>query len=210
MGKARTYEGRDIAISFDMSRCIHARNCYLKLSEVFDPERRPWVDADGAPAEVSAAVIRTCPSGALTFTRKDGGAEEAAPRLNRVAVLENGPLAVTGALELGGETMTRATLCRCGLSKNKPLCDHSHVDGGFEATGEPSEAKSKEIEGGALKIAAVENGPIVLDGPAEVVSGTGRRVKRAGKLFLCRCGQSKNKPFCDGSHEKAGFTAEPI
>ena len=59
MGKARTYDGKDIAISFDMSRCIHARNCYLKLPQVFDPSRRPWVDPDAAPAEDIAAMIRT-------------------------------------------------------------------------------------------------------------------------------------------------------
>ncbi len=73
MGKARTYDGKDIAISFDMSRCIHARNCYLKLPQVFDPPRRPWVDPDAAPAEDIAAMIRTCPSGALTYARRDGG-----------------------------------------------------------------------------------------------------------------------------------------
>lgn len=210
MGKARTYDGKDIAISFDMSRCIHARNCYLKLPQVFDPSRRPWVDPDAAPAEDIAAMIRTCPSGALTYARRDGGRDETPPAINRVAVWENGPLALAGDLQMGEDRMQRATLCRCGLSATKPFCDHSHVKGGFQATGEPAEAEGEAQAPGPLKITCRENGPLVLVGPAEVTTGTGRRVKQAGRLFLCRCGQSGNKPFCDGSHKKAGFTADPV
>lgn len=210
MGRVKTYDGKDIAISFDMGRCIHARNCYLKLSEVFDPARKPWVDPDAAPAEEIAAMIRTCPSGALSYARKDGGLDERPPRINRVAVLENGPLALTGDLKLGEASETRVTLCRCGLSKSKPYCDYSHVAAGFEATGEPEEAEGKVQDPGPVEIRANEDGCLVLSGPAEVVSGTGRRVKQAGKLFLCRCGHSGNKPFCDGSHKAAGFKADAV
>ncbi|MGY3439646.1 MULTISPECIES: CDGSH iron-sulfur domain-containing protein [unclassified Marinovum] len=211
MGKPKTYEGKGIAVSFDMARCIHARNCFLKLPQVFDPSRRPWVDPEAASAEDIAAMIRTCPSGALTFTRRDGGQEETPPRINRVTVMENGPLAVSGDLRLGDEVAQRATLCRCGLSKTKPYCDYSHVAGEFNATGEPAEAEGKPSDApGPLTCEARENGPLVLTGPAEVTTGTGRRVKQAGKLFLCRCGQSKTKPFCDGSHKDAGFTAEAL
>ena len=67
MARPRTYAGKNIEIDFDMSRCIHARNCFLKLPKVFDPDRRPWVDPDAAPAEEITAMIRTCPSGALTW-----------------------------------------------------------------------------------------------------------------------------------------------
>lgn len=210
MGKPKTYEGREIAISFDMSRCIHARNCFLKLPQVFDPARRPWVDAEAAPAEEIAAMIRTCPSGALTYARRDGGAEEVPPRINRVAVWENGPLAVAGAVRIGETPAQRATLCRCGLSKTKPYCDHGHAKAGFRATGEPDEAEGAAQGPGPLQISARENGPLVLVGPVEVTTGTGRRVKQAGKLVLCRCGQSGNKPFCDGSHRAAGFEADPL
>ncbi len=210
MAKPKTYEGRDIAVDFDMARCIHSRNCYLRLSEVFDPSRRPWVDPDAAPAEEIAAMIRTCPSGALTFRRRDGGPEETPPKVNRVEVQENGPLALAGDVTLGEARCTRVTLCRCGLSKMKPYCDFSHVKAGFAATGEPAGAEDKDAEPGLLTVAARENGPLVLTGQAEVVSGTGRKVKRAGKLVLCRCGQSGNKPFCDGSHKAAGFTAEEV
>ena len=62
-------KGSRIEIGFDMGRCIHARNCFLKLPQVFDPSRRPWIDPEAAPPEEIAAMIRTCPSGALSPSR---------------------------------------------------------------------------------------------------------------------------------------------
>ncbi len=210
MPKPRTYSGERIDISFDMARCIHARNCFLKLPQVFDPARRPWVDPDAAPAEEIAAMIRTCPSGALTFRRRDGGREESPPGVNRLAVLENGPNAFHGALRVDGDEMTRATICRCGKSKSMPFCDYSHVEAGFRATGEPDQSGKDapgEDPGATLDLIPCENGPMEARGPLEITSGTGHRLHRGTRAFLCRCGQSGNKPFCDGSHKAAGFTA---
>ncbi|NNE81840.1 MAG: iron-binding protein [Silicimonas sp.] len=205
---AKEYKGASIAIGFEMKRCIHARNCYLKLPRVFDPDRRPWVDPDAASAEEIAAMIRTCPSGALTFRRLDNAADEATPGINRVSVQENGPNAFHGNLVVAGEAMTRATICRCGKTKNPPYCDYSHVDAGFIATGEPPETGKDapgEDPGEELIILGHENGPIEARGALEVTSGTGRRVHRGTRAFLCRCGHSNNKPFCDGSHKRVGF-----
>lgn len=205
---AKKYSGESIEISFDMKRCIHARNCFLKLPQVFDPSRRPWVDPDAASEEEIAAMIRTCPSGALTYRKLNGAAEEAAPGINRVSVLENGPNAFHGNLVVAGEAMTRATICRCGKTKNPPFCDYSHVEAGFGATGEPQESGKDapaDDPGEELHIMGHENGPIEARGALEITSGTGKRVHRGSRAFLCRCGQSKNKPFCDGSHKAAGF-----
>ena len=83
-----------------MKRCIHARNCFLKLPKVFDPAQRPWVQPDNASAEEVAAMIRTCPSGALAFEKPD--ADELPPIINRISVLENGPLAVMGDIFVDG------------------------------------------------------------------------------------------------------------
>jgi len=210
MAKPRRYTGTDIEISFEMARCIHARNCFLALPQVFDPARRPWVDPDGAPAEDVAAMIRTCPSGALQFRRLDGGAEEHPRAINRAQLRENGPVEISGDLRLNGEVHTRLTLCRCGASENKPFCDSAHGKAGFVASGEP-EASGKDSgedhPGEVLEIRPVPNGPLGLVGPVEVTAGSGARLARAEKVFLCRCGTSKNKPFCDGSHKDAGFRA---
>ncbi len=210
MAKPRRYEGKDIAISFDMSRCVHARNCFLKLPQVFDPERRPWVDPDAAPAEEIAAMIRTCPSGALTFERLEGGLSETPPGINRVAVQENGPNAFHGNLIVDGEPMIRATLCRCGKSEKMPFCDFSHVKAGFRATGAPEPSgkdAAADTPGTELELIPCEDGPIEARGPLEITAAAGDRLHRGTRAFLCRCGMSSNKPFCDGSHKGAGFTA---
>lgn len=208
--RRKSYQGQDITVTFDMSRCIHARNCFLKLPEVFDPSQRPWVQPDKASAEDIAAMIRTCPSGALAFEKPD--APEVAPKINRIAVLENGPLAVAGNLDVDGETSDqRVTLCRCGLSKNKPYCDYSHVKGGFEASGEPKAETPAETadQGGRVTILLIPDGPLKVDGNTELTTGTGKKIAKVEKTFLCRCGASQNKPFCDGSHKASGFTDAP-
>ncbi len=208
----KSYDGEAITVTFDLGRCVHARNCYLKLPQVFDPTRRPWVSPDAAPAEEIAATVRTCPSGALTFARKDAGGEETPPRINRVMVMENGPLSVAGDVSVeGGTAEPRLTLCRCGLSKNKPYCDYSHVEGGFQATGEPVPElpKTHTDQGGPVAASRAKDGPLKLDGNIELTTGTGRHIATLPRAFLCRCGASKNKPFCDGSHKEAGFQDDP-
>ena len=210
MARAKTYDGQDISISFDMKRCVHARNCFLKLPDVFDPSRRPWVDPDAASADAIAAMIQSCPSGALSYERKDGVADEPAPGSNFVKIQENGPLEVHGDIQIGDDQMKRATLCRCGLSKNKPYCDYSHVEGGFEATGEcgVTTKDSAEGRGGPLVVTGMPNGSLKVAGNAEIINGGGKGIAKTKTAFLCRCGQSKNKPFCDGSHKEADFTTD--
>ena len=56
--RRKEYVGEDITVTFDMSKCIHARNCFLKLPEAFDPAQRPWVQPDNAPAEEIAFSLR--------------------------------------------------------------------------------------------------------------------------------------------------------
>ena len=121
------------------------------------------------------------------------------------------PLAVRAQIHIKGVPAgMRATLCRCGASKNKPFCDGSHVAAGFLASGEPKtiETPGLAVRDGPLDIAPQPNGPLRMRGNLEICSGTGRTVKRSTGEALCRCGQSQNKPFCDGSHARAGFQAD--
>ena len=61
---------------------------------------------------------------------------------------------------------------------------------------------------GPLVIRIIENGPIVVDTNREAEIAIGEAAeRRRGPIFLCRCGQSANKPFCDGTHRKVGFEA---
>ena len=59
----------------------------------------------------------------------------------------------------------------------------------------------------SLSIAPQVNGPLKVSGALEIVSGTGHTINRTQTTFLCRCGGSANKPYCDGTHKKNGFIA---
>lgn len=57
-----------------------------------------------------------------------------------------------------------------------------------------------------------ENGPLVIQGPFRLVDHLGREYPLPTDkpaVALCRCGSSKNKPFCDGSHKICGFDGGP-
>ncbi|MEX2372077.1 MAG: CDGSH iron-sulfur domain-containing protein [Bacteroidales bacterium] len=50
------------------------------------------------------------------------------------------------------------------------------------------------------------NGPLQVSGNFELFDSSGELITRQGPLFLCRCGMSSDKPFCDGSHKTSGFS----
>ncbi|MGA0914171.1 MAG: CDGSH iron-sulfur domain-containing protein [Actinobacteria bacterium] len=52
------------------------------------------------------------------------------------------------------------------------------------------------------------NGSIRVTGTVEFVDGDGNVIETKTDFSLCRCGHSKEKPMCDGSHREAGFQAE--
>lgn len=204
-------DGEKVRVRFDGARCIHARNCVLGLPEVFLANvEGAWIRPDAATPEDLVAIAHRCPSGAIQVERLDGGAGERASGRNVIAVLENGPLAARGALKIAGQDELRATLCRCGASKNKPYCDGSHATVGFVASGElpPPEALPAWGPPGPLELTPLPNGPLKVAGSHELTCGTGKAAKRGEAAFLCRCGASKTKPFCDGSHRAIGFDSE--
>ena len=209
-----TTETDDLTISFNARRCIHARKCVLGQPKAFVPEKgRDWIQAQAVTTDAMIKVIEACPSGALSYQRKDGGAGEAAPQVNTVRLWEHGPIELHGNLSMpDGSTRTRAVLCRCGASKSKPYCDNSHLDMKFKASSEPqTDAETADVaipEPAALTIAPIKDGPLMLDGPMEIIAGSGRRIRATEKAFLCRCGASANKPFCDGRHKEIGFEAD--
>jgi uncharacterized Fe-S cluster protein YjdI len=56
--KIRYYAGQDIEITWDPRRCIHTAECIHSLPEVFDTERRPWIDPIEEPSvrELNALI----------------------------------------------------------------------------------------------------------------------------------------------------------
>ena len=214
--RIHTYEGDGLIVEYDRIRCIHAAECVRGLPDVFDPQKRPWIDPSQARSEAVADVVRRCPTGALRYSVKRDGVEQERPAPdNTVTVAPDGPLYVAGELRLAladgnTATETRLALCRCGASSNKPLCDGSHSEAGFADPGigtAPKSDRDSEVDPAApLKLIPLLNGPMRLEGCATVVDARGESHPIA-KAALCRCGHSKKKPFCDGSHTDVGFVA---
>jgi CDGSH-type Zn-finger protein/uncharacterized Fe-S cluster protein YjdI len=208
----------ELVLHFDGKRCIHARHCVMGEPEVFlanTPGK--WLFPEKATPERIAIVANNCPSGAITYERRDAQPGEATPKVNVLRVRENGPLAVQANITLeasdGGESKEfRMTLCRCGQSQNKPFCDGSHNAAAFTASGEPATRPSEPLahRDGELRVSPLLNGPLEINGSLEICAGTGRTIDRVTSTRLCRCGQSKNKPFCDNTHAVVGFVADGV
>lgn len=204
-----TVTGTDVDVIFDGRKCIHARFCVTGAPKTFLANvDGPWIHPDATDTAHLIEVAHACPSGAVQYRRKDGPPEPA-PQVNMARLRENGPIAVHAPMTVNGESIgMRATLCRCGASKNKPFCDGSHTAAGFTATGEP-ESKTTDMlsaRDGPLALTPLPDGPLKVEGNLEICAGSGRVVQRGRTVFLCRCGGSQNKPFCDGSHRTIGFT----
>ena len=56
-----------------------------------------------------------------------------------------------------------------------------------------------------VSIKVLHNGPLMVDGQFKLIDKDGKESIQSGKIALCRCGHSHNKPFCDGSHLKVHF-----
>jgi CDGSH-type Zn-finger protein/uncharacterized Fe-S cluster protein YjdI len=207
-----TVQGRQIELQFEAKRCIHSRFCVTWAPKVFLANvQGPWIHPDAVPVEQLVEVAHACPSGAIRYRRKDGAPDEPVPAVNLASVREAGPYAFRALLQIDAVPAGfRATLCRCGASKNKPYCDGSHLGIGFNATGEPPSGKTDmlPLRDGVLAIDPQVNGPLRVRGNLEITSGTGRVVARVTSTYLCRCGGSANKPFCDGTHTKIGFRSD--
>ena len=58
----------------------------------------------------------------------------------------------------------------------------------------------------AIRLEVLPDGPVMVHGPVTITRPDGSVEERGPKTALCRCGASGNKPFCDGSHRKVGFS----
>ena len=66
----------------------------------------------------------------------------------------------------------------------------------------------EQLRSGLVRITPRLNASLGIAGPLELRSADQSAVIRLEKASLCRCGASKNKPFCDGSHKVIGFQSE--
>lgn len=62
-----------------------------------------------------------------------------------------------------------------------------------------------------MKIKAAENGPFLIEvSEAKIIRNGNEETLSQKVIALCRCGQSSNKPFCDGAHKKCEFKGEVV
>jgi len=138
--RRETYPGcTNILIRIDMSLCTSSGFCANHLTSI--SEMASHTD-DTQVRALAIAMIEHCPSGALTYTLKNGGEDIEVDLPQQIAVITEitsegpirGPLWVTGGITIlradrqPVETRNRVMLCGCGHSQNKPLCDGSHRD----------------------------------------------------------------------------------
>jgi CDGSH-type Zn-finger protein len=64
------------------------------------------------------------------------------------------------------------------------------------------------VENEPVRITPYKNGPYLVRGDFVITDQEGKTIKpRTGVVALCRCGMSRTRPFCDGTHKQIGFTA---
>ena len=139
------YAAEAITIHDNRGTCAHAGRCTDGLKEVFRLRQEPFILATAASADQIAAVIDTCPSGALSYSidgieHRDGGGDPV------VGYVPNGPYVVRGGAAAlkdvpqgEGASTKRFALCRCGHSTNKPFCSGAHWNHQFDEHAKKSE-----------------------------------------------------------------------
>lgn len=137
------YKGTAITIYDNRNICSHRGYCSTELATVFR-DANPWINPDGDTVEKIIAICDKCPSGALSYAlhgeQRVQGREDEEPkiRLSERHFGYHGPYDITGKVKIDGqlsrmpELQLKATLCRCGHSKNKPFCDGEHYNVEFE------------------------------------------------------------------------------
>ena len=143
---AKEYQSQDIIVYWYPQDCSHAGKCWGELPEVFDLNKRPWVNLSGSTAEAIIRTIDKCPSRALQYSLPEGSS-----------------------------------------------IDPSMARG-------PGSKDYKIDSAAAGRIRVIRDGPLLVEGPNRVYDASGNLIKEADRLVLCRCGKTKNPPFCDGAH----------
>ena len=132
--RQKIYEGTKVVVKDDRSICTHAGFCSNRVTTVWKMTRK----TDDAQVRAQMmAMIERCPSGALSYSLEADGDNVEPDFPAEIGTIPDGPLWVTGRLPVERsdgqplESRNRMTLCRCGASKTKPLCDGSHKEIGF-------------------------------------------------------------------------------
>lgn len=85
---------------------------------------------------------------------------------------------------------------------------YTRTDGSEPGPGAQREDEDTPLAGGegTVTVTARASGPLVVMGRVDVLGPDGDLLESSERVFLCRCGQSGRKPFCDGTHKRVRFT----
>lgn len=138
--RRRSHPGPGLHLRDDEALCVHAGFCGNRRTNVWKMVART---EDTQLRAQLMAMVGHCPSGRLSYALEPDGADIEPDLPLQIAVIPDGPLWVTGGIPTERadgapfETRPRVTLCRCGASRNKPLCDGSHAEIGFRDPARP-------------------------------------------------------------------------
>lgn len=127
----RTYENDEITVFWNPRICQHAAKCVQGSAEVFDPQRRPWIDLSKASAKEIAAIIDNCPSKALRYELKEQIEIVFEPDCKRSAAYD-------GAQKIGE--------CEFSVSDKIWIISHTGVRPAYEGKGIAKKLVLKVIE----------------------------------------------------------------
>ena len=65
------YSNGEVTVVWKPDLCIHSGNCVRGLNEVFNSQKRPWININGAATERIIEQVKKCPSGALSYFMND-------------------------------------------------------------------------------------------------------------------------------------------
>jgi len=103
-------------------------------------------------------------------------------------------------IEIVNECPTRALTFRW----NDPEKNRTEKSFKCEREFTPEEIEAFEVI--PVKIQVMPNGPLLISGDFQINDSNGKEIKSMKMVSICRCGQSNNRPFCDGTHFKIGFS----
>lgn len=133
--RAERYEGPGMTLLDDKASCIHAGFCGAGGTYIWSLMEKT---DDAGTRALAMAMTERCPSGRLLYEAPGASAPVEPSMPMQVVLIPDGPIWLTGGIPVERsdgepfETRTRTTLCRCGASKTRPLCDGAHADIGFE------------------------------------------------------------------------------
>jgi len=138
----RNYKKEALTIHWKPDVCIHSANCVQGLPRVFNPKSTPWINQENATINELIHTIKTCPSGALSYTLDEEVKIINSKSTMNIKISESGPILISDGcvIDYQGRTIEKegmVALCRCGHSSNKPFCDGMHRKIGFDTKENP-------------------------------------------------------------------------